>query len=193
MPPALEGLDIEVVQMDVRDLASVERAFAPEDGRETRVVHCAGIVSIASSVSPAVYETNVTGTENVIEACRTKGVARLVYVSSIHAIPASDGVVTEMDLPEQYDADQMEGEYSKTKSEATRLVLEADDIWRVVVLPKGMIGTNDYGDTHLTRMVRDAASLACGFRGLGLWGGSGWKAQQERGSGWARGLDRNAS
>ncbi len=63
MPPALEGLDFEVVQMDVRDLASVERAFAREDGRETRVVHCAGIVSIASSVSPAVYETNVTGTE----------------------------------------------------------------------------------------------------------------------------------
>ncbi len=103
-----------------------------------------------------------------------------------------------MDLPEQYDADQMEGEYSKTKSEATRLVLEADDIWRVVVLPKGMIGPNDYGDTHLTRMVRDAASLACGFRGLGLRGlglrgGGGWEAQPERGSGWARGLDRNAS
>ncbi len=160
VPPALEGLGVEVVQTDVRDLASVERAFTPDGERPTWVVHCAGIVSIASSVSPAVYDTNVTGIENVIESCRTQGVARLVYVSSIHALSPSEGVVTEMDSPEQYDAEQMDGEYSKTKSEATRLVLEANDIWRVVVLPTGMIGPNDYADTHLTRMVRDVASGA---------------------------------
>ena len=159
-PPSLVGLDIEIVQMEVRDRASVEAAFRPNPGMETWVIHCAGIVTIADSVSPMVREVNVDGVVNVLDACRSNNVARLVYVSSIHSLPPIEGVRQESDRPEDYDPATVDGAYSQTKAEATRLVLEDKDIWRVVVLPTGMIGPGDYADTNLTRMVRDAASGA---------------------------------
>lgn len=155
--PALEDLDVEVVQMDVRDLDSVNAAFhAP--GRQVWVAHCAGIVSIATSVSPEVYDVNVTGVHNVLAACREQGVDKLVYVSSVHALPVVDGVGRELDAASDFVPELLDGEYARTKAEATALVLEATDVWRVVVFPTGLIGPNDFADTHLTRMVRDAAS-----------------------------------
>lgn len=156
-PPALHGLDVEVIQMDVRDPAAVHRAFSSADS-DIWVVHCAGVVSIASSVTPEVQEVNVGGVRNVISACRDEGVQKLVYVSSVHALPVVEGVGTELDEAADFDPDLLEGEYAPTKAEATALVLEATDLWRVVVFPTGMIGPNDFADTHLTRLVRDAAS-----------------------------------
>lgn len=157
-PPSLEGLDVEIVRMDVRDLASVKEAFQGPPGRPVWVVHCAGIVSIATTVSAAVHEVNVGGVANVLEACREEGVARLVYVSSVHALPTTGGVGVELDRPEDFDPGALSGEYSRTKAEATAMVLEARDLWRVVVMPTGMVGPGDFADTHLTRMIRDAAS-----------------------------------
>lgn len=168
-PRALEGLDVkrldaegfgvEVVQMDVRDPDSVNRAFHAPDS-EVWVVHCAGVVSIASSVSPEVHEVNVGGVRNVLSACRKQGVEKLVYVSSVHALPTVEGVGRELDVPSDFDPELLDGEYAQTKAEATALVLQAEDLWRVVVFPTGMIGPNDFADTHLTRLVRDAASGA---------------------------------
>lgn len=157
VPRALEGLDVEVVRMDVRELSSVEPAFTAS-GRDVWVVHCAGIVSIAGEVSSEIYDVNVTGVRNVLAACRKQGVAKLVYVSSVHALPVVQGVAAELDAPSDFNPERLDGAYSRTKAEATALVLAATDLWRVVVFPTGLIGPNDFADTHLTRMVRDAAS-----------------------------------
>lgn len=159
-PRSLLGLDVEVVRMDVRDRLSVAAAFEPVAGRQTWVIHCAGIVSISDTESPLVRHVNVDGVVNVLDACSATGVARLVYVSSIHSLPVSQGIGREKDNPEDYDPALVSGAYSKTKAEATRLVLEDNGLWRVVVLPTGMIGPRDYADTNMTRMVRDAASGA---------------------------------
>ena len=157
VPPSLAGLDVEIVQMDVRDPLSVNQAFRAE-GREVWVIHCAGIVSIATSVSPSVYDVNVNGVRNVISACRQQKVEKLLYVSSVHALPVVGGVARELDASRDFNPDLLSGEYAKTKAEATALVLEATDLWRVVVFPTGIIGPHDFADTHLTRMVRDVAS-----------------------------------
>ena len=161
VPPALADLqgdqNLEIVRMDVRDLESVQDAFT-SSGTPVWVVHCAGIVSIAGNVTALVEETNVGGTANVVAAARSKGVERLVYVSSVHAMPEVDGVARELDRAEDFDPAAVHGEYAKTKAAATRIVLSAPDLWRVVVFPSGMAGPYDFGDTHLTRLVRDAAS-----------------------------------
>lgn len=157
-PDSLAGLGCEVVHIDVTDPASVTEAFTRPDGARAFVVHCAGMVSIAGRASPMLERVNVGGTANVIAACRSTGVERLAYISSVHAIPEPDPATTvvETDDPRDFDPRLVVGHYARSKAEATALVLEADDLWRVVIHPSGMIGPNDFGDTHMTRMVRDA-------------------------------------
>ncbi|MDA7979509.1 MAG: NAD-dependent epimerase/dehydratase family protein [Pirellulales bacterium] len=72
---ASEG--IEPVSLDVRDAQQVLQACAGVDA----VIHVAGLTGIWGSWRPY-YETNVVGTENVIDACRRQGVSKLVFTSS---------------------------------------------------------------------------------------------------------------
>ena len=78
----LEGLGVEIVQGNVSDIESLNRAF---DGADV-VYHLAGRISLLKSDWPLVEKVNVLGTRNVIEACRRTGVKRLVHFSSIHAL-----------------------------------------------------------------------------------------------------------
>ena len=78
----LAGLYIEIVYGDVTDLVSIKSAFA---GAEF-VFHLAGIVTIMHGMASVLERVNVGGMSNVIAACRARGVQRLVYTSSIHAI-----------------------------------------------------------------------------------------------------------
>ena len=66
--PQLPG-GVEAVAGDVRSPASLEALFAGAEGRDVTVIHCAGIVSIASRFDQNVYDVNVTGTKNVVDAC----------------------------------------------------------------------------------------------------------------------------
>lgn len=158
--PSLDGLDCELLPVDVTDEASLVQAFTTPNGERSIVVHCAGIVSIASRVTDRVRHVNVEGTRTVIAACRRAQVGRLVYVSSVHAItePSPARTIIEVDHAAGFDAAAVTGEYSKTKAEATALVLSAADVDHVVVHPSGMIGPHDFADSHLTRLIRDAMS-----------------------------------
>ena len=157
--PSLTHLDCEIIPIDVTDPATLTDAFRAADNLPVIVIHCAGVVSIAGRVSQSVRAVNVGGTRNVIEACGQARVSRLVYISSVHAIPEPDPprTIKECDDPAGYDPATVTGEYAKTKAEATALVLAADHLDRVVVHPSGLIGPYDFGDSHLTRLIRDAA------------------------------------
>ncbi len=83
---ALDGVPCEIFRGNVLEPESLEPLFADAQGGKITVIHCAGIVSIKTRRNPKVREVNVTGTENVAKACKKHG-ARMVYVSSVHAIP----------------------------------------------------------------------------------------------------------
>ncbi|RRJ86244.1 NAD-dependent epimerase/dehydratase family protein [Gulosibacter macacae] len=154
-PESLRGVDCERIQGDVLDAASLEQAFATPPGVTPIIVHAAGLVSIERKVPLKVRETNVEGTRNVIAASRKIPGARLVYVSSVHALPESTaGPIREtLDI----DPERVVGEYAKTKAIATSLVLAASapgaDLDAVVVHPSGIIGPGDYGQGALTALV----------------------------------------
>lgn len=97
---------------DVRDAAQVAEAIGPCDV----IVHCAAVVTIDDIVRPEVRAVNVGGTANIIDAPRRLG-ARLVYVSSVHALTESPAgaVMREAD---SFDPDTVVGGYAKTKAEA---------------------------------------------------------------------------
>ena len=153
---SLSGTDIEMVYGDVRIKNSLIPLFENNIPHETIVIHAAGIVTIASRYVQNVVDVNVTGTKNIVDMCMEYSVSRLVYVSSVHALPELPGneAVTEID---HFDPDAVEGLYARTKAEATQIVLDAVSrgLRAVVVHPSGIIGPNDYGKGHMTQMVVD--------------------------------------
>lgn len=157
---SLDGLPVEIYRGDICSADSLQKFFDVPDPGQVTVIHTAGIVSITSRKNPAVYRVNVQGTRNVADICVEKGIRRLVYVSSVHAIPekAAGETISEIDefLPEE-----VTGEYAKTKAEATQYVLglvRTRGLDAVVVHPSGIIGPNDFGSSHMTQMILDYVS-----------------------------------
>ena len=72
--------DVELLESDIRDLASVQEAAR----RCEAVIHLAAVPSVPRSIADPVstHEANATGTLNVLLAARDAGVARLVLASS---------------------------------------------------------------------------------------------------------------
>ena len=153
----LYGDAVSIVRGDVRDIASLEPLFygvEPDD--EVYVIHCAGIVSIASRYDQAVVDVNVEGTRNVVELCKRHHVKKLVYISSVHALPELSGAGVMNEIT-RFRPDDVNGLYAKTKATATQIVLDAakEGLDATVLHPSGIIGPNDYGNGHLTRMIID--------------------------------------
>lgn len=141
---------------DVRLKKSLRPLFEHTEGMDVIVIHTAGIVDISSEVSPSLYDVNVKGTRNITELCREYKVRRLVYVSSVHAIPEKDknSVLKEV---RRFSPDEVVGGYAKTKAEATQYVLDAaaEGLNAVVVQPSGILGPYDSSGNHLVQMVED--------------------------------------
>ena len=158
----------EIYEGDVCNEESLEPLFATQDGEELIVIHCAGIVSIASGYHKIVYDVNVSGTRNVVDCCIKHHVKKLVYVSSVHAIPEKPKgeIITEIS---HFDPDQVVGLYAKTKSEATQIVLNAaaKGLDASVVHPSGICGPYDYGRGHITQLFKDyyKGSLTAAVKG----------------------------
>ncbi|MGI6192479.1 MAG: NAD-dependent epimerase/dehydratase family protein [Christensenellales bacterium] len=152
---ALNGISCEMVRGNVLDPASLEPLFDGAEDAKITLFHCAGIVSIGSARKKIVREVNVTGTRNVAEACKAHG-ARMVYVSSVHAIPElkKGETMTEVSA---FDPKKVEGHYAKTKAEATALVLDMckQGLDAVIIHPSGIIGPNDRAGGHMSQMVVD--------------------------------------
>lgn len=151
----LYGDAISIVRGDIREMEALEPLFyglTEED--EVIVIHCAGIVTVASKYDQSVVDVNVRGTANVVELCKKHHVRKLVYISTVHAIPELPGgaVIHEVD---GFKPDDVIGLYAKTKAAATQLVLDAanDGLDATVIQPSGIIGPNDYGNGHLTQMI----------------------------------------
>ena len=143
---------------DVRDRDSLRLLFRGLADREVVVFHTAAIVDISGEVTPQMHDVNVNGTKNILALCRECGVKRLVYVSSVHAIPEKDGyaVLREVD---RFSPQQVTGGYAKTKAEATQAVLDAaaQGLDAVVVHPSGILGPFDGTGNHLVQLVKEYA------------------------------------
>lgn len=141
---------------DVRDKESLRPLFAGCENQETCVIHTAGIIDISGHVSPQIYDVNVNGTKNILSLCREYPVKRLVYVSSVHAIPGGKRG-GEIEETKEFSPDAVTGGYAKTKAEATRAVLQAADqgLDAVVVHPSGILGPYDRSGNHLVQMVSE--------------------------------------
>ncbi len=143
---ALEGLEgVEIVEGDVRDFASLRRAF---DSAEV-VYHTAACISLSTHDWPRLEAINVHGTRNVIDACLDRRVHRLIHFSSIHAlvqgpldVPVNESrpLVDSQRFP-PYDRSKAAGEM-----EARRAI--EDGLDAVIIYPTGMIGPDDFRPSY---------------------------------------------
>ena len=155
---SLDGVNCKIYKGDVTKKETLNEIFDVSGDTELYVIHCAAIVYIKSKYDPKVYDVNVNGTKNIIDKVLEKN-AKLVYVSSVHAIPEKPNgeVMTEIT---DFNPDKVHGEYAKTKSEIANYVLEmckTKNLNACIMQPSGIIGPNDYGRSHLTEMILDCA------------------------------------
>lgn len=156
---------VQYIQGDIRDKSSIERLFKQTNNKEVIVIHTAGIIDISNEVSNVMYDVNVNGTKNIVEICQEYKVKKLVYVSSVHAIPEVNKMQV-LNEVKNFSPDKVIGGYAKTKAEATQVVLDAvkKGLNAVIVHPSGIIGPYDTSNNHIVQMIKDYVMgkfLAC--------------------------------
>lgn len=158
--PALREQGVETFRGDLDNAGEVEAAV---DGCD--VVFHAGATPGVWGKYTDYYRTNVVGTQNVIDACRRKGVRRLVFTSSPSvAFYGSDqeGLDESTPYPKRFLS-----HYPRTKAMAEALVLKTNDaeLSTVALRPHLIWGP---GDTQLVpRVVERAQAGRLRFLGDG--------------------------
>lgn len=150
--------EVRTVIGDVCDKSSLSDFFADADSR-TCVIHCAGIVSVASRPGPRLYQVNVGGTWKVLRQCMEHDVGKMVYVSSVHAIPEKPkGCIISEDC--EFSPGLVDGDYAKSKAAATELVFDAAEhgLNVSIVFPSGIIGPGDLQGGSFTSMAKSFLS-----------------------------------
>ncbi len=149
---ALEGLDAERFQGDLRDRSSLDRAMSGV----TRVFHVAADYRLWARDPREIYESNVTGTRNLLDAAKNAGVEKFVYTSTVATI----AVPREGHLPNeetQSSVSEMIGHYKRSKFEAEQCALSAAQAGLPVVIvnPTTPVGPGDWKPTPTGKIMVD--------------------------------------
>jgi dihydroflavonol-4-reductase len=148
----IDGLGVERVYGDLRDLDSLNKALQGVG----RVFHVAADYRLWAKNPGDIYQSNVTGTLNLIEASRRAGIERFIYTSSVATIAVPVG----HRLPDeatQASVGQMIGHYKRSKFLAEQEVIKAaaTGFPAVVVNPTTPIGPGDWKPTPTGRIIVD--------------------------------------
>jgi dihydroflavonol-4-reductase len=151
----IQALPVEVSEGNLTDRTSLERALRGCEG----LFHVAADYRLGAPDPRQLYQTNVEGTRNILEASREAGVKRVVYTSSVATvgIPA-DGSPGNEDTP--VGVADMIGHYKRSKFLAEQVAREAalSSMPLVIVNPSTPIGPGDVKPTPTGQLVLDAAA-----------------------------------
>jgi dihydroflavonol-4-reductase len=148
---AIADLPLEYVTGDLRDSASLARALAGV----TRVFHVAADYRLWAKRKQDIYDSNVGGTKNLLDAAKHAGVSQFVYTSTVATI-----AVDRPELPNEFtDAklDEMVGHYKRSKWQAEREVLDAakQGFPAIVAMPTTPVGPWDWKPTPTGKIILD--------------------------------------
>jgi dihydroflavonol-4-reductase len=152
----LAGLPVELATGDLLDPASLAAATAGCDA----VFHVAADYRLWVPKPSEIYESNVTGTRNVMRAAAAAKVRRIVYTSSVATLGlTADGTPADEETPAALS--DMIGHYKRSKflaEAAVRELVETERLPAVIVNPSAPVGPRDIRPTPTGRMIVDAAS-----------------------------------
>jgi len=148
---AIADLPLEYMTGDLRDAASLDRALAGVG----RVFHVAADYRLWSKRSQDIYDSNVGGTKNLLEAAKLAGVEQFVYTSTVATIavdrPQQPNEFTDAKLEE------MVGHYKRSKWLAEKEVLNAarQGFPAIVAMPTTPVGPWDWKPTPTGKIILD--------------------------------------
>jgi dihydroflavonol-4-reductase len=148
----LRGLDLEICEGDLRDSDSLHRGLK---GCEI-LFHAAADYRLWTRNPDAMYEINVGGTRNILEAALDHGLSRVVYTSSVGTL-GNPGNGRPGDEESPVTLGDMVGHYKKSKFLAER---EAESFLKkglplVIVNPSTPVGALDIKPTPTGRIIVD--------------------------------------
>ncbi|MFT5393524.1 MAG: dihydroflavonol-4-reductase [Gammaproteobacteria bacterium] len=151
----IAALDIETVEGDLRDEASLQRAVAGCSA----VFHVAADYRLWVPDPGELHAANVSGSVALIKAAVAAGVERIVYTSSVAAL-GIDPSRAPADEATPVSESDMVGEYKRSKFRAERAVLKLAGAGAPVVIvnPSTPIGPRDVRPTPTGRIIVEAAS-----------------------------------
>jgi dihydroflavonol-4-reductase len=151
----LEGLEVEIVEGDLRDADATSAAVRGCD----EVFHVAAEYTFWSKHPEDIFASNVDGTTNVMEACLRHGVGRVVHTSSVGTIGLGGDAARGTPRDEQSPAadGQFTGNYKRSKLEAEQVALAYVDrgLPLVVVNPTAPVGPWDRKPTPTGKILVD--------------------------------------
>ncbi len=145
----IRELDVERVTGDLRDPASL--AAAVKDCRY--VFHVAADYRLWAPNPKEMYDSNVTGTRNILEAAERAGVERLVYTSTVGCIGMSNGNASDENSP--VSINDMGGHYKRSKWLAEQIALEKARAGQpiIIVNPTAPVGDHDWRPTPTGNII----------------------------------------
>jgi dihydroflavonol-4-reductase len=148
---AVADLSLEYVTGDLRDSNSLDRALVGV----SRVFHVAADYRLWARQSQDIYDSNVGGTKNLLEAAKRAGVQQFIYTSTVATI-----AVDRPQLPTEATESKLEemiGHYKRSKWLAEREVLNAakEGLRVVVVMPTTPVGPWDWKPTPTGKIIVD--------------------------------------
>ena len=152
----LMGLPVEIVTGDLRDRSSLDHALAGCSS----LFHVAAVYKLWVPRQEEIYETNVTGTRNIMLAAANAGVTRIIYTSSV-ATPGltPDGSPADENTPAS--VSDMIGHYKRSKFLAEAEVkglANKEGLPVVIVSPSTPVDPRDIKPTPTGRLILDAVS-----------------------------------
>jgi dihydroflavonol-4-reductase len=146
----LFGNRVEISRGDLRDRASVAAAV-----RGCRVIiHLGATFQFGREARRIAEETNVRGTEHLLEAAEQNSIERFVYVSSSGVLEGGPGLLTERDFP-TYVPRYASYRRSKWLGELAALAAAQRGLPVTVASPTCPLGDGDEAPTPTGRMVLD--------------------------------------
>ena len=144
-------LEAERVPGDLRDPESLAKAVA---GCEL-VFHVAADYRLWAQNPRELYDSNVAGTRNILEAAERAGVERIVYTSTVGCIGMSPGRDGDETTP--VSISDMSGHYKRSKWLAEQVAIEKahSGMPIVIVNPTAPVGDHDWKPTPTGRIILD--------------------------------------
>ena len=149
---ALKTMGIELVRGDVRDYSSICKAL--KGCRQ--LYHLAADYRIWVNDPKTMYEINVQGTKNVMQAALTTGIEKIVYTSTVGVLATcSNGKPSNEETP--VSIRDMVGDYKKSKFIAEKEVFDfiKKGAQVVIVNPTTPVGPMDKKPTPTGKIIVD--------------------------------------
>ena len=148
----LEGLDVEIVDGDLRDRDSLRAACAGC----SEVYHSAADYRLFARRPREIYASNVDGTRTLLQLAERAGVRRIVYTSSVGALGLEPGGTPATEAT-PVTISSMVGHYKRSKYLAERAAEEAAAAGAPVVIvnPSTPVGELDVKPTPTGRIILD--------------------------------------